>query len=1032
MRIRRSHSTGWRGFWSDTRKRLRSRWGLAQFMLALGLGLTLAAMVGALYKLGGWKLVDPLFTSLRVETQETVEEIKLAVELPTLYFDIGFEEFQAMAQQRDEAVAKGILLLDDDDWMRAEIRFQGETIRVRLRLKGDWTDHLGENKWSWRVKTRGDAALLGMRSFSVQSPATRRYLTEWLYLEDLRRSDILAPRYSFVNVVVNGEGWGIYALEESFSKELLESLGRRESVIVRFDEGLLWEHRALLYDDKPDLGKLGIDPVANTYSLFEFAPVDEFSTTSVRQDPVLSAHSATALGLLRGFQTHELSTAQVFDTDLLGRYLAHANLWAARHEVIWHNERYYYNPLTSRLEPVGYDAMPLDTVYERFFDLSRYDDLSVMESYAKEVLRICQPQYLEEFRATYEADFERYREVLLQGFPKGVLAPPWDKLAERQHLLRTSLHPPQTMYAYQMDYDSAALEMQVGNIVRYPVVLQQVKVGEQTADVQFDWVVESSRKLLEEDARPAVVFRTAPGAGPLFAELQIPAAVIKELLPQATTLYSNTLQLVTNLYGVDGSIIVDVQQRYPPVLSERLTPAQPSVEELLAQHPFLTTTEELGFVALKPGTWEVDGDLVLPDGWGMVATQAVTLTFDPEALLFANGPLLLDGPEEIGIHLGPKEDAWAGLIVLQAGPEAVSILNNVEIRGTSGISREGWMTTGGVTFYESPVILKGCRLFDSLAEDAINVLRADFEFWDTEFGNIASDAFDGDFVKGRIEDCAFHDVLGDAIDVSGGEVRLQGVALLRVHDKGISAGEASKVTATNIKAHDVAIAIASKDLAWVTVDEIHISRAWIAGLAAYRKKMEYGPGIILATKVEFGDSSPQVLSQTGSYVAIDGKQVRTQDLDVDEFYARLETLSAMRLLDYRLGSTIRLVGYALASAEARPGAKIDLYLYWQADSRPDKDYTVFVHILDAMGGIAAQRDTMPSDGESATSRWKAGEFLQDHHRIALPADMPAGEYHVVVGLYDWRTGDRLPAYTFSGKELRDGIIPLDPPLMVRE
>jgi hypothetical protein len=32
----------------------------------------------------------------------------------------------------------------------------------------------------------------------------------------------------------------------------------------------------------------------------------------------------------------------------------------------------------------------------------------------------------------------------------------------------------------------------------------------------------------------------------------------------------------------------------------------------------------------------------------------------------------------------------------------------------------------------------------------------------------------------------------------------------------------------------------------------------------------------------------------------------------------------------------------------------------------------------------------------------------DLRRILLPPDLPPGEYHLVVGWYDWRTNTRLP------------------------
>ena len=1038
MRIRGSERGGSHGFWTDAKKWFYSRGGVIRFLLAAGTGFVFACALGVWYKLDGYQVVDPAIRSLFAQAEETAKTAVETNDLQTLYFDIGFEEYQAMAGQREEALQRGILLLDDDDWMGAQIRFQGETIPVRIRLKGDWLDHLGENKWSFRVKTRNDAALMGMRSFSVQSPATRRYLSEWLYLEDLRRADILAPRYSFVNVVVNGEDWGIYALEESFSKELLESQGRREGVIVRFDESLFWSRRAL-FGGLDDRWKFYLDPVATTYESYRFSQVDEFNTTEVQSDPVLAEQATAALGLLRGFQSHQLLPAQVFDAELMGRYLAHTNLWGARHGLTWHNERYYYNPLTSRLEPIGYDAIPLDHRTAQLIDLAQYDDLAIMEAYAREVVRVSQPEYLEELQGAYGDEFERYYGALVQEFNPANLEAPWEALAERQAILVGALHPPQTVYAYQVGDDQGpTVDVQVGNILRYPVSLRQVQIGDRAVDVQWDWVSEGDRALLHQEAEPAVVLRRVAGAVPEYVTLHVPASAVNQLLPAETplgaagrdTCPTATLQIATSLFGMDDQIVVDVQRDYPAPLDRPVLPVQPSVEEALARYPFLTRSEQPGFLELRAGTWQVEGDLVLPDGFGLWATESVTLTFDRQALFLSSGPLVLQGPDDGGIHLGPKDDTWAGLIVLQAGADEASTLHNVEIRATAGISRDGWITTGGVTFYESPVVLSNCQLLDSIAEDTINVVRSKFEFVRSEFGRTASDAFDGDFVRGRVEQCAFHDVRGDGIDVSGSVVTVEDVTLLRIYDKGISAGEGSVVDVENLHAADVGMAIASKDMSRVTARDVDIARAWVAGLAAYLKKMEYGPATVEASHVVFRDDSRRALAQVGSQVTIDGEDAATTELDVDELYLRLEALAAIRPLNYQFGSAIRLLDYELATPQVSPGDEVRLVLYWQADARPDRDYTVFVHVLDAAGELVAQRDNMPGDNSSPTTRWPVGPLIEDVHVVSLPPDVPVGECRVVIGMYVWQTGDRLPVYRPDGEQIPDGAVVLDRTLEV--
>ena len=55
-----------------------------------------------------------------------------------------------------------------------------------------------------------------------------------------------------------------------------------------------------------------------------------------------------------------------------------------------------------------------------------------------------------------------------------------------------------------------------------------------------------------------------------------------------------------------------------------------------------------------------------------------------------------------------------------------------------------------------------------------------------------------------------------------------------------------------------------------------------------------------------------------------------------------------------------------------------------------------------------QLDGYPRGGERPTSTWQPGERLTDGRVIVLPPDLPEGEYRLLVGLYDWQDGVRLP------------------------
>ena len=91
-------------------------------------------------------------------------------------------------------------------------------------------------------------------------------------------------------------------------------------------------------------------------------------------------------------------------------------------------------------------------------------------------------------------------------------------------------------------------------------------------------------------------------------------------------------------------------------------------------------------------------------------------------------------------------------------------------------------------------------------------------------------------------------------------------------------------------------------------------------------------------------------------------------------------------------------------------------LQWKATQTLPLNYKVFVHVLDDEGQALFQKDKLAIDDLRPTSHWRPGESIRDPYSMLIPADVAAGSYRVVVGVYDPATGARLVAKTASGGE----------------
>jgi hypothetical protein len=127
--------------------------------------------------------------------------------------------------------------------------------------------------------------------------------------------------------------------------------------------------------------------------------------------------------------------------------------------------------------------------------------------------------------------------------------------------------------------------------------------------------------------------------------------------------------------------------------------------------------------------------------------------------------------------------------------------------------------------------------------------------------------------------------------------------------------------------------------------------------------------------------------------------------DVVLLLPRHESLAEPETVEFEGGIQLTAFGIELLSPTT-----LLVRLDWRAATPPQDDTVVFAHLVDPQGSLTAQNDGFPVVGFRPMTSWAKGEPIADYHWLELPADRPAGEYQVRVGLYRADTGERLLAH----------------------
>ncbi len=812
-------------------------------------------------------LVGPLVNGFLTNASLPSHLIRGALaDVDRLTFDITYDNYQKLNYKRLQALERGILVTDDDSWVSAQIRYNGRIMRSKVRLKGDLPDHLNKKQWSLRVSLRDDSTLYGMKRFSLQNPATRNYVHEWIFHQAAKQEGLISLRYRFVNVTINGEDKGLYALEESFEKRLLENNQRREAPIVKFDENPWWVESGGYVRD------YALPGVGHYNSL----PIEMFQTNKTLSDSTLSKQFLLARDLLAGFRTGELSASEVFDIELQARYFALIDLLGGFHALNTIQLRFYFNPLTAKLEPIPFDANagrvtpevsalfkadeedPWNGDLRERYTGAMFADTAFYRLYLGELDRMSRPQYLEALLVEHGEDLDSELSKIYSDHPEYR----FDRsvLEINRRFIRSFLEPVVGVNAYLEHATEQELTLQVSATQQLPV--------EVTAIVYSD----SSVKTLE-----TATFIAGK-------DLRVPSEFIRvDSKKSGNAEQHEVTGLRYRVFGLTEERDVNILP-WPSENVSRIVELIKDNRTSLKRYDFLNVDESLRTISAPEGVWSIKGQLIIPPAYRFVLSAGTILEFvDESSHIISHSPLEFNGTSEKPVIIrggdGPNHN---GLVVLSAKEQ--SKLTHVRFESLGVPVSEQSSFTGAVTFYKSPVEMRNCEFINNHSEDALNCILSGYKLLGCVFSEIQSDAFDGDFSDGEIVDCRFVNCGNDAIDVSGSEIFVSQVSIISAQDKALSIGEGSSATVSDLQVRNTEIAIASKDNSRVTITNLQLDSCRV-GFTVFQKKSEFGPAAVTVSGIDTSAVGVPFLIEERSTLFIDGIRITSDQLKVkDQLY----------------------------------------------------------------------------------------------------------------------------------------------------
>ena len=777
-----------------------------------------------------------------------------------LDLEIDFENILILENHRDKSIKAGSLGNSDQiPLVKGSAITENDKFEIDIRLKGERKIHFNDKmNSSYKVDLNKDNYIFGLNSFSLQKPRVRNYIHEWLFHEMAEDFDLIKIKYEFIDLAINGSSQGLYVVEESFGKEMIERNKRRNGPIFAFDDNMV-----------NYLSNYKVDEDNPFFRIYD-------KNFWFQKENILIVKSASQK--LRDFINSKRSLEQTFDLDKFAKFFAIIDATYTLHALSPGTLRLYYNPVSGLFEPIPFDGQRGVPNYSKFnsdfnnnllIDYINQGGWWIDNFFLKEdkINEIFYNKYVENLKIissdTYLKKFFKNKKNEIKRINSFIYA-------DYFYYANGTDFGPGIYYFKKKDlfYRAKILKKRISSLNKNVQIIQDDK-GNYIIKIFFKncFKCEPYTNLTKIYVENAICLKKDS------EKIKIP--INKQLdYKEDTTikLNKNLKKIVCTHFTFHDSL---TGQTFTKKISDLNSYQKLDNEKYLKSETFKEYFDVFdNILTLKKNNITIDENIFIPENYVVKIFEGQKINLINNAFIFSSSSWEAIGKKDKEILIGGNKNNFGGGIIIKETKDR-SNFEYVKFQFLNGLKKSfyseqdkilytsqtyyldgnknnfkeriiekkskpiyDYNLMGSVNFFNTSLKLKNVEFKRISSEDAINIINSNFDIKDIYFIETGSDSIDFDFSEGIIENANFMHIGNDAIDFSGSKVLLNNAYFSSISDKAISVGENSKVELSNIFADKSYVGIAAKDGSNVIAKNIKMNGVKIP-FSSFIKKFEY-------------------------------------------------------------------------------------------------------------------------------------------------------------------------------------------------